>query len=119
MKKIYCIETERIHSVYCLNKKGEQVHYMNVPCVCLDDPNIWFITLQEDKLLKLVKFYLLCLVKNLLRKKRISGVSGIVTYDGENYEIVFTFKVINRICQIYVNEMKKNIKSFFTKRLGK
>lgn len=119
MKKIYCIKTEGIGSVYCLNRKGEQVHYMNVPCVFLDDPIIGFVPLNESQLLNLVKFYLLCLVKNLLRKKRISGISGIVTYDGESYEIVFSFKVINRICQLYVNEMKKNIKSFFTKRLGK
>ena len=119
MKKIYCTKTEGIHSVYCLNKKGEQVYYMNVPYICSDNPNIDYVLLNEDQLGNLIKFYLRCLVKNLLRKKRKSGISGIGTYEGENCEIVFSFKVINRICQIYVNEMKKNIKSFFTKRLGK
>lgn len=119
MKKIYCTKTEGIHSEYCLNKKGEQIHYMDVPYICSDNLDIGYVLLNEGQILRLVRFYLLCLVKNLLRKKRISGISGIVTYEGENCEIVFSFKVIDRICQIYVNEMKKNIKSFFTKGIGK
>lgn len=119
MKKIYCTETEGIHSEYYLNKKGEQVYYIDVPCSCLDNPNIGFVSLDDDQIFNLTKFYFVSSVKNLLRKKRVSGISGLVTYDGENYEIVFSFKVINRICQIYANDLKENIKSFFIKRLGK
>lgn len=119
MKKIYCTKAEGIHSEYCLNKKGERVYIMNVPYICSDNLNIGYVLLNEGQILRLVRFYLLCLAKNLLRKKRISAISGIVTYGGENCEIVFSFKVINRICQIYANDMKENIKSFFTKRLGK
>ena len=123
MKKIYCFETEGIRSEYHLNYHGKYVYCVLSPGICSDnsyvkDVNVVF---EEDELHEIAKRFLANSAKSLLKKKPVYGVSyyGIEEYDGEDYEVIIRAEVCRRILEVYWNDIKLNMKSFFTKRLGK
>ena len=120
MKEIYCFETEGIHSEYYLNYHGKYVYRVLSPGICSDNSNV-NVVFEEDELCEIAKRFLANSAKSLLKKKPVFVVSyyGINEYDGEDYEVVIRSEVCRRILEVYWNDIKLNMKLFFTKRLGK
>ena len=120
MKKIYCIETEGICSEYHLNYYGKYVYRVLSPGICSDNSDV-NVVFEKDELCEIAKRFLANSAKSLLKKKPIYGVIyyGTDEYDGEDYKVVIRAEVCRRILEVYWNDIKLNMKSFFTKRLGK
>ena len=120
MKKIYCIETEGICSEYHLNYHGKYVYRVLSPGICSDNSDV-NVVFEKDELCEIAKRFLANSAKSLLKKKPVSGVCyyGIEEYDGEDYKMVIRAEVCRKILEVYWNDIKLNMKSFFTKRLGK